>query len=336
MTNLLLTGGAGFIGGHLCRYILENTDWTVTVLDRIDEAGTLGRIADKFGPRCRFFWHDLKAVINPVMVRDSGQFDYVAHLAAGSHVDRSVRDPVSFVADNAMGTAHLLEYVRHHQPQAKTLYFSTDEVFGPAPPGVTFDEHSRHEPHNPYAASKAAGEALCPAWANTYGMPIVVTHCTNVVGPGQYGEKFVPLCARLIGEGATVQIHARGGVPASRYYVHVSDVCRAVLAILTRGGVIRGPESGRYNISGTEEHSNLLVAQTIAKLLGKELRHELVENAPNRPRPDMRYAIAGSKLAALGWAPRVGLESALADCLGIRLPVNSNPVESALIYGSSP
>lgn len=320
MTNILVTGGCGFIGHHLIRNILEQTDWTVTCLDRLDEAGAQDRLAPlkaKYGERLHNFWHDLRATINPVMLRARGDFRYVAHLAAGSHVDRSVRDPVGFVMDNVVGTANLLEYVRHHQPQVeKVLYFSTDEVFGPAPEGVTYDEYSPHTPNNPYAAAKAGGEALCPAWANTYGMPICVTHCTNVAGEGQYREKFIPLVAEKVQQGEMVQIHARGGVPASRFYIHADDVSAAVMTVLEKGGVICGPGTGKYNISGDKEWSNLEVAQKIAEKLGKPLLYELVDYVPNRPKHDMRYSIDSTKLEALGWAPRVSLDETLARSLG--------------------
>ncbi len=320
MKNLLLTGGCGFLGASLCRYVLQNTDWDVTVLDKLDEAGTLNRIADLrdgYPSRLRMFFHDLRAPINPVMLRDHGRFDYVAHLAAASHVDRSIVDPIGFILDNVLGTGHLLEYVRRNHQDAKTLVFSTDEVFGPAPHGVEYDEYSAHCSHNPYAASKAGSEALCPAYAITYGMQIVVSHCTNLYGPHQYREKFVPLVAEKVKRSELVQIHTVGGQVASRYFLHVTDAARAIVTILERGGVIFGPGSGKYNITGDREHGMLSVAQQIAAVLGQPLLHELVENPPNRPRPDARYALSGAKLAALGWAPQVAFEDGLRDALGL-------------------
>jgi dTDP-glucose 4,6-dehydratase len=320
MTTILLTGGAGFIGSHLARYILEQTDWSVVVLDRLDPAGDQQRLApliEQHGRRMGIVWHDLKAPINPDRLRPYGDFRYVAHLAAGSHVDRSVRDPVGFVQDNVLGTAHLLEYVRQHQPHCeKALYFSTDEVFGPAPDGVVFDEHAPWNPENPYAASKAGAEALCPAWAAQYGLPIVITHCSNAYGPGQDREKFIPLCAEKVRTEQLVQIHAKDGRPSSRLYIHVDDVSSAVLTILQKGGILHDAYSGKYNIVAAEELSNLLVAQQIAEVLGMPLRHELVENPPNRPKPDMRYALSGRKLEALGWRAEVSFDVGLRDALG--------------------
>lgn len=316
--RLLITGAAGFIGSNFARFLLETTDYSVTSLDRLDEAGSLERLAglkSRYPTRLECVWHDLRAPISPWLLRGR-EFGAIVHMAAGSHVDRSVRDPVGFVMDNVVGTANLLEYARHQQPGVKVLYFSTDEVFGPAGPGEVFDESARFNPENPYAASKAGGEALCPAYAAQYGMPIVVTHCSNAYGPNQHPEKFVPLCIDRIQRGETIQIHARGGIVSSRLYIHVDDVSRATLTVLERGGVICDSTSGRYNIRAMAELSNLYVAQTIASQLGQPLRYELVENPPNRPKPDLRYALSDAKLRALGWEPTVDFETGLAALLG--------------------
>jgi dTDP-glucose 4,6-dehydratase len=204
----------------------------------------------------------------------------------------------------------VLEFCRKIRLQ-KALYFSTDEVFGPAPDGVEFDEYCGHFPNNPYAASKAAAEALCPAWAITYDVPLAVSHCTNVFGEQQHAEKFIPMCIRKIQNGEIIQIHARDDIPSSRYYLHAENVASAVLAILEKGGIMGGRSSGKYNISGAEEWSNLDVAMRIAALLGKTLRYELVEFVPDRPRHDQRYAIKSERLEALGWAPTVDFREGL-------------------------
>jgi dTDP-glucose 4,6-dehydratase len=142
-------------------------------------------------------------------------------------------------------------------------------------------------------------------------MQVCVTRCCNAYGPGQYREKFIPLCVEKILNGEVVQIHARNGVASSRLYIHVDDVARATLTVLEKGGVIAGPASGRYNIVAQREWSNLEVAERIAGILGRPLRFELVENPPGRPKPDMRYAIRGDKLGVLGWEPLIGLEEGL-------------------------
>ena len=311
MTRILITGAAGFLGSHLVRYLRrERPDWQITALDRLDEAASMARLSPG---ESNFIWHDLRAPLRPAAIGCAEllrPFDYIAHLAAASHVTRSVVDPLGFIADNVMGTAHLLEYARSYVPK-KLLYFSTDEVYGPAPEGVSFDEYSAHFPTNPYAASKAAAEALIQAWAITYGLPLCVTHCTNAYGEGQYAEKFIPLCASKIRRGELVQIHSTDGVPSSRYYVHAEDIAAAVVTVLEKGGLMGGPVTGKYNISGDAEMSNLEVAQRIAGLLGTELNHELVDFVPDRPRHDQRYAITSTRLEALGWKQRIGFDDGL-------------------------
>ena len=307
MTRVLITGGAGFIGRHLVRYLLRETDWDLTVMDRLAEGANL---PDLQGQRITFWWHDLRSPIRVPL----GSFRYIIHLAAQSHVDRSIRHPELFVEDNVIGTVNLLQYARQLDGLEKLLHFSTDEVFGAAH-GKAFDEHDSFYPTNPYAASKAAAEALCPAWANTYGLPIVVTRCTNVAGAGQDAEKFIPGTIRRIGRGETVQIHARDGQASSRKYIDVEDVCAATHTILTRGGIISGRGSGYYNIGGDTDHSNLDIAARIAELMGEPIRWELVEDPPNRPRPDMRYDLCNQRLKDLGWEQRVSLDTTLQACI---------------------
>lgn len=318
--QILLTGAAGFIGSNLTRYLLENTEYSVFAIDRLDEAGSLERLAalkSRFPDRLRCAWHDLRAPIQGDQI--SGPFEYVVHMAAGSHVDRSVKNPIGFLQDNCIGTANLLEWARAHCPTTKLLYFSTDEVVGAAAEGEEFDELSPMNPLNPYAAAKAAGEVLCSAWANTYGMPIVVTRCTNVYGPMQHREKFIPLCIDRISRDELIQIHAHGNKSSTRFYVHVDDVSRAVIAVLQRGGTIGGRGTGRYGISGDREYSNLEVAKSISDLIGKKLRYELVDFVPNRPRHDMRYSIKSTKLEELGWAPSVKFSDGLSSVVSARV-----------------
>lgn len=310
--RILISGAPGFVGSHLVKYILANTDWHVTALDRLDEAASLSRLG-KLSSRVDFIWHDLKAPLQTGALGHEAlrkPFDFIAHLAAASHVDRSVRWPMQFLQDNVMGTAHMLEYARE-VGCGKFLYFSTDEVFGDADRGEDFDEFARHWATNPYAASKAAAEALMPAWAMTYKVPTVTTHCTNVYGEGQHSEKFIPLAIDKIRSGKMLQIHARDGKPSSRFYVHAEDIAAAVVTILENGGVMGSPDTGKFNISGDVELSNVHVAERIADLLGKPLRHELVDFVPNRPRHDQRYAINSTRLEALGWKRTVSFEEGL-------------------------
>lgn len=312
---ILVTGAAGFIGSNYIDYLRERTSFVPVVLDRFDDFSVVPR-------KCfaamgvEVIRHDLTYPIkySPAMAELAPHLKYIVHMAAGSHVDRSIADPASFTADNVLGTVHLLEWVRANAPQAKVLYFSTDEVFGPAANDQVFGEFDRHEPNNPYAASKSGGEMACPAYANTYGLQIAISHCSNVFGPRQHAEKFVPLAIQKILSGEKLLIHARDGVPSSRIYIHVTDVCRAIQTILEHGDtIVTGTRSGRYNISGKAEVSNVEVALTLARFLERPLHYELVEDVPNRPRHDQRYAISWDRLRDLGWEPRIGLENGLAQ-----------------------
>jgi dTDP-glucose 4,6-dehydratase len=321
-TTILLSGIAGFLGSAYARHVLETTDWDIVGLDRIDEAASLSRIPSPHWGRIKLVWHDLRAAINPAHSEALRQkFRFVIHMAAASHVDRSVKDPMGFIMDNVVGTGNLLEFVRAmpEMPE-KILHFSTDEVFGSAEANVEFGPYAAHHGMNPYAASKSAAEQLIPAWATTYGLPLIVTHCTNAYGPGQYAEKFIPLCIDRIKRDATIQIHARGGEPSSRYYIHSEDVARAVQVVLEKGGTMHDRRTGKFNIGAEEERSNLFVARSIAQVLGKELRYELVDNVASRPRHDQRYAVDSSALRALGWKEEVSFEE------GLRLTIEAASV----------
>ncbi len=320
--KVLVTGAAGFIGHHLVERILTDTKWNVICLDRLDHAGNLERLVSSFrnySDRVKIEYHDLRAEISGPMAKRLGTFDYCLHLAAGSHVDRSVQDPSGFVRDNVLGTAHLLDYCRSNV--AQTLYFSTDEIFGSAEEGQCFKEGDRFNPTNPYSASKAGGELLVPAYANTYGMKLQITRCANVFGERQDPEKFIPLVIRKVLAGETVQIHSRGEKVSSRLYTHHRNVTSAVLKVLEKGELVGGEDAsrGRFNIEAGEEQSNLLVAQEIARLIGKPLYYELVQDPPGRPRPDMRYSIDSSKLRRLGWEPEIDFHSGLEQVVKFEL-----------------
>jgi len=196
----MITGGAGFIAHHVIDHILRTTDWTIVTLDRLDFSGNLNRlkeVIDQFDEpvrrRVEIVYHDLKAEINPQIATMLGNVNVVLHLAAGSHVDRSIEFPMEFVMDNVVGTVNVLNYARTLKNLEKFVYFSTDEVFGPAPVGVKYGEYDRYNSTNPYSAAKAGGEEMCVAFENTYKMPIVITHTMNVFGERQHPEKFIPL-----------------------------------------------------------------------------------------------------------------------------------------------
>lgn len=314
--KILITGGAGFIGHHVIEHLLAMTDWEIVTIDRLDSSGNLNRLNDVLQDstvrsRVKFLFHDLKAAINPQLASQIGSIDYIAHLAAGSHVDRSIESPMDFVMDNVVGTVNLLEYARHLDYLERFVYFSTDEVFGPAPPGISYAEHDRFNPTNPYSASKAAGEDMCVAYENTYKLPIIITHTMNVYGERQDPEKFIPMCIQKIRDGHVIQIHADASKtrPGSRFYVHAKDVADALLFLLDKRDHAQVDELGtrvcaKYNIVGPQEVGNLELAQMIADLQRKTLHYEMIDFHGSRPGHDLRYALDGSKMADLGWRPK--------------------------------
>lgn len=311
--KVIVTGGAGFIGSHVIEYILTNTDWTVTSLDRLDFSGSLRRLDEimvnpHWKNRLKLVWHDLKAAINPLTTQDLNNCNYVLHLAAGSHVDRSIDFPLDFVMDNVVGTCNLLDWARTLPNLEKFLYFSTDEVFGPAPQGVYYSEWDRYNSGNPYSASKAGAEELCLAYANTYRMPIFITHTMNVFGIRQHPEKFIPLVMRKVLKDETVFIHANAECTEAgkRHYISTEDVANAVVFLIDKG-----IPKDKYNIVGEREVDNLQLAQMIANIIGKPLNYKLVDFHSSRPGHDLRYALNGKKMQDLGWVPQKKVEERL-------------------------
>ena len=317
MKRALITGGAGFIAHHLVSQILKNTDWEVVTLDRLDFSGNLNRLHDILQDfsildrsRVRVVYHDLRAAINPLIAADIGKVDYILHLAAGSHVDRSIEYPLEFVMDNVVATCNILDFARSLDHLERFVYFSTDEVFGPAPDGIKYEENARYNSTNPYSASKAGGEELAVAFENTYNLPVYITHTMNVFGQRQHPEKYIPMCIRKIRDGEVITIHSdpTKTIPGSRHYIHAEDVSDALLFLLDQPTVIErnygGAKCPKFNIVGAEELNNLQLAQIIADAQGKELKYELVDFHSARPGHDLRYALSGEKMKSMGWIPK--------------------------------
>ena len=316
--KILITGGAGFIGHHVIEYFLNHTDCEIISLDRIDTSCNLGRIHtmlesnSEWRSRLRVVWHDLKAPINDYVAAQIGAVDYILHLAAGSHVDRSVKNPLQFVLDNVVGTTNLLEYVRSYLPDLEIfLNFSTDEVFGPAVDGVTFAEDDRHNPCNPYSASKSAAEQMCNAYGVTYNIPVITTHTMNVYGIRQNNEKFIPLVIEKLRANEKVSIHTdKEGNIGARKYLHTLDVSGALLLLMQSGKI-----GEKYNISSDIEVDNLTLAQEIASIVGVTLRYSLEYPAQTRGVNDIRYSISGEKIREMGWTPRLSIREGLEDVI---------------------
>lgn len=319
----LITGAAGFIGHHVIEGLLETTDWNIISLDRLDFSGNLNRIQDMLKDkkeevrrRVRIVFCDLRMPVSDQLASDIGHVDYILHLAAGSHVDRSIEHPMEFVMDNTVGTVNILEFARLHQPCLdRFVYFSTDEVFGPAPRGVAYKEYDRYNSGNPYAAAKAGGEEFAVAYENTYKMPIVVTHTMNVFGERQNPEKFIPGVVSAVRDGKQVTIHSDASrtIPGSRHYIHVKDVVEGLRFVLSipkeykHQGEVGGATCPKFNLVGPEEVDNLQLANMIAAVVGKELNFTMVDFHSSRPGHDLRYAISGELLKSLGWEPRTKL-----------------------------
>lgn len=310
MKRVLLTGIDGFIGHHMAEGILKNTDWKLVGLSKIDSASTLHRLTDielwneaYEAGRVEFIHHDLRAPINAYIANRIGPVNYILHLAASTHVDRSIECPMEFVQDNVVGTCNLLDYARTLDGLELFSYFSTDEVFGPAPEGVAFKEWDRYKSSNPYAATKAGGEELAYSYYNTYGLPLLITHTMNVFGERQHPEKFIPKTINAVLHGERLFVHSdpTRTKAGSRSYVHARNVTAAMLFLIDqfeKGEKIIGD---KFNIVGEREVDNLSLAQFIAKVVGKPLHYELVDFHSTRPGHDLRYALDGAKLKTMGF-----------------------------------
>jgi dTDP-glucose 4,6-dehydratase len=276
----------------------------------------MNKVDIKKRSRVKIVYHDLKSEINPWIKKEIGDIDIILHLAAGSHVDRSIDYPMEFVLDNVVGTANILEYARRVNESNKLerfIYFSTDEVFGPAPKGVDYKENDRYNSTNPYSATKAGGEELAVAYENTYRLPVYITHTMNVFGERQHPEKFIPMCIKKIRDGESVTIHSdkTKKIPGSRHYIHAEDVAEAIYFILTNKLKdeidFGGAKCPKFNIVGSEELNNLELAQIIANCQNKELKYEMVDFHSSRPGHDLRYSLSGEKMKKLGWQPSIRL-----------------------------
>lgn len=322
MKKVLITGMSGFIGAHIAEGILKNTDWHIVGLDRYGKSGMASRIMDmdrwkEFEPRIRLHWHDLRSPISGLAAHGIGNdITHVFHLAASSHVDRSIEHPMDFVMDNVVGTCNILDWARKLPKLEQFIYFSTDEVFGPAPKGVAYKEWDRYRSGNPYAATKAGGEELAISFENTYKMPLIVTHTMNVFGERQHPEKFIPLVIKksLVGSKLTVHGNKDRTESGTRFYIHARNVAAALMFLTEHGNW----ESGeKYNIVGEREVSNLEMAQFIHKVVSEnvpavpELNFEIVDFHSSRPGHDLRYALDGQKLHDMGFTYPKNFEQSL-------------------------
>jgi dTDP-glucose 4,6-dehydratase len=243
------------------------------------------------------------------MVKEIGlDINYIVHMAAETHVDNSISDPVNFIHNNVMSTVHLLEFARKCTNLELFFYFSTDEVYGPALNDTLFKEDERHNPTNPYSASKSAAEQISIAYGNTYNIPIIRINVMNAFGERQHVEKFIPKVIKQILNDETVLIHSYPDkqTAGSRFYIHARNIADAVLFLIQNGKI-----GESYNLTGEREVTNLEMAQIIADTINKPLKYELVDFHSSRPGHDLRYGLDGSKMNAMGWKIPVAFTESL-------------------------
>lgn len=324
--RILVTGGAGFVGSHLVRHLLTETDAHLVLPVTFRHRGDSQRIEvatgdhPEWAARMTILQHDLRGPFSRVAIRQMGPIDAIVNVASESHVDRSIIDPVGFIENNVSLVLNVLELARAVEPSI-FVQISTDEVYGPAPDGHNHAEWEAIKPSNPYSASKACQEAIAFSYWRTYGVPLVVTNTMNIVGETQDVEKFVPMLIRASLDGSIVTIHGDvAGRPGSRFYLHARNQADALLFILRNVSPVRYPQSElphRFNVVGEQEIDNVTLARMVDAAVRRAcpgapgLQVKLVDFHSSRPGHDLRYALDGAKLASLGWKAPVPLVESL-------------------------
>lgn len=315
----LITGGAGFIGSALARHLVGERGWSAVVFDKLTYAGhlsSLAPIAD--APGFSFVQADIcdRAALDQAFQRD--QPDVVFHLAAESHVDRSITHAASFIETNLIGTFNVLEAARAYwqslrgtrAEQFRLLHVSTDEVYGSLGADGLFREDTAYDPRSPYSASKAGSDHLASAWVHTYGLPVVISNCSNNYGPYQLPEKLIPLTILNALDGRSLPVYGDGS--NVRDWLYVDDHVAALCLIAEKGQVGR-----TYNVGGRNERTNLQVVHRICELLDaqtprSQAHRSLIEFVADRPGHDQRYAIDAARLETeLGWRARETFETGM-------------------------
>ena len=316
MNSILITGGAGFIGSHVARHFVNAyPERRIVNLDLLTYAGDLGNVADLEGaPNYKFVQGDVADAAMLDRLFEQYDFDAVIHLAAESHVDRSILDPMAFIRTNVVGTVELLNAARKHWKsfEGKRFYhISTDEVYGSLGDTGYFTEETPYDPRSPYSASKASSDFFVRAYYHTYGLPVVISNCSNNYGPNQYPEKLIPLCIKNIIENKPLPIYGDGKY--TRDWLWVLDHVSAIDAIFHRGRL-----GETYNIGGNNEWKNIDLVKLLCDVADERLgrpqgtAQKLITYVTDRPGHDRRYAIDSSKLQGeLGWNPAMSMEEGL-------------------------
>lgn len=351
MTRILVTGAGGFVGHHFLEHILTTTDWDVLCTDSFRHKGKTDRIWEVISPpyfstmeeleqkigwtqRVKVITHDLTVPVSNQMIENMGDIDYIVAFASDSHVDRSITDPVPFVKNNVDVVLNTLELARKVKPKTLVMV-STDEVYGPVE-ATDMEGHPEWDtilPSNPYSASKASQEAIAISYWRTFGVPLQIVNCMNMIGERQDPEKFVPLVLSKVLNGDKVMIHGTPAHIGTRHYLHSRNLADGILFLLkntkpamfiSHAKVVPWPEKGydrypvrlsdrpdRYNIACPDRIDNLTMARMIAGYAGESLHYELVDFHSTRPGHDPHYGLSSKKMADLGWTPPVPLDKSL-------------------------
>ncbi len=321
MKRFLITGGAGFIGSAVVRHLINGTPNTVLVVDKLTYAGNLESLSPiSSNPRYSFERADINDVTTMRRIFHDFAPEVVMHLAAESHVDRSIDGPGEFIQTNIVGTYTLLQASLAHwrelpagsKANFRFHHISTDEVFGSLGATGLFREDTAYQPNSPYSASKASSDHLVRAWHHTYGLPVVMTNCSNNYGPYHFPEKLIPLTIINALEGKPLPVYGAG--ENIRDWLHVEDHAEALLEVAERGAL-----GESYNIGGLNERTNISVVRAICALIDELApdaaigpREKLITFVTDRPGHDARYAIDATKIGReLGWTPRHNFESGL-------------------------
>jgi dTDP-glucose 4,6-dehydratase len=317
--SILVTGGAGFIGSNYVRWALAaDPELRLVNVDALTYAGhlaSLDGVIDDYGPRYTFIHADIRDADTMRRIFTEYEVDTVVHLAAESHVDRSIDGPIDFIDTNVRGTANLLEAARsawRDRSDVRFHHVSTDEVFGSLAAEGLFTEATPYDPSSPYSASKAAADHLARAWHRTYGLPVTLSNCSNNYGPYQYPEKLIPLIIANAVADKPLPVYGEGA--NIRDWLHVEDHCRALDLVVRKGAPGR-----TYNVGGHNERSNLEVVHAICDLVDElrprpesGSRRDLIEFVTDRPGHDLRYAIDSDRITTeIAWAPRFDFDSGL-------------------------
>ena len=320
--RILITGGAGFIGSAVIRYVIQNTQYNVLNIDKLTYAGNLESLAD-IEQNSRYYFNQIDICDASALEQAVNNFqpDVIMHLAAESHVDRSIDGPAAFIQTNIVGTYTLLEATRKYwltlnedkKQRFRFHHISTDEVYGDLE-GTTdlFTEKTAYDPSSPYSASKAGSDHLVRAWHRTYGLPVLITNCSNNYGPYHFPEKLIPLVILNALEGKKLPIYGNG--QQVRDWLFVEDHARALYVVATQGRV-----GETYNIGGHNEKQNIEVVRTICQILDElqpradqQSYASLITFVKDRPGHDQRYAIDASKIKnELGWVPKQSFETGI-------------------------